>query len=171
MKLFRYSPQNHPAMNIESIKSKLEASSIYHSEGSMLEKTSVVGYEKKFRWRWMATQLNTFIVATDFGDQEIDVPIIEQHLSAAFKYANKHYKGWPRGLQSGIGVISVLISNNVTEEAKEYCRKLKSGKKWAGFTIPIVHDAQDQQTHQFQKNPMWGAIFYPHFRRLIDGLK
>jgi hypothetical protein len=43
-------------MNIESIKAKLQTSSIYHSEEKILNNSSVIGYEKKFKWSWMATQ-------------------------------------------------------------------------------------------------------------------
>lgn len=158
-------------MNIESIKAKLNESSIYHSEENILDNKSVIGYEKKFKWSWMATQLNTFIVVTDFGDQEIDESLIENHLSESFKFSKQNYKGWPRGLQSGVAVISVLISNNISDKAKEYCQKLKSGKKWAGFSIPVVHDSKSKETFQFEKNPMWGRIYYPHFKKLINSLK
>jgi hypothetical protein len=51
----------------------------------------------------------------------------------SFKYASKNYTGWPRGLQSGVGVISIMLSTKIDEDAKDYCRELKSGKKWAGF--------------------------------------
>lgn len=158
-------------MNIETIKGKLKNASIYHSEIELFEKRSVVGYEKKFRWRWIATQLNTFIVATDFGNDEINNTQIEDHLAKSFKFTSQNYTGWPRGLQSGIAVISILISSNVTDEAKEYCRKLKCGKKWAGFTIPIVCDSTTNEVFQFEKNPMWGRIYYPHFKKLINTLK
>jgi hypothetical protein len=158
-------------MNIESIKTKLQTSSIYHSEEKILNNNSVIGYEKKFKWSWMATQLNTFIVATDFGDTEIDELLIESHLAESFEFSKKNYKGWPRGLQSGVGVISILISTNISEQAKAYCETLKSGKKWAGFSIPVVHDSQTNTTYQFEKKPMWGRIFYPHFEKLINALK
>ncbi len=157
-------------MNIESVKVKLKEANIFHSEGEILNNQSVIGYEKKFKWSWVATQLNTFIVITDLGDQEINKSIIEQHLSESFKFSKQNYKGWPRGLQSAVGVISVLISTNITEEAKEYCRKLKSGKKWAGFSIPVVYNSETKETFKFEKNPMWGAIYYPHFKKLIASL-
>lgn len=158
-------------MDIQTIKEKLHEQSIYHSEAEILNRHSIVGYEKKFRWSWMATQLNTFIIATDFGSDEIHKTVIENHLSEAFRFSERHYTGWPRGLQSGIGVISILISSSITEEAKEYCLKLKSGKKWAGFTIPVVYDSTTGNIFQFEKNPIWGRIYYPHFKKLINSLK
>lgn len=157
-------------MNLTSIKDRLTESSIFHAETFILNQDSVIGYEKKFKWSWMATQLNTFIVATDFEDEEITPALIEKHLKEAFEYSKEHYTGWPRGLQSGVGVISVLISNRISPQAQEYCEKLKSGKKWAAFTIPVVHNPDTQETFVFKKNPMWGRIYYPHFKRMIQDL-
>ena len=158
-------------MNIESIKAKLNESSIYYSEEKILENKSVIGFEKKFKWSWFGTQLNTFIVVTDFGNKEIDESLIENHLFESFELSKKNYKGWPSGLQSGVGVISVLISNNISDKAKDYCLKLKSRKKWAGFSIPVVHNSETNETFQFEKNPVWGRMYYPHFKKLIDNLK
>jgi len=122
--------------------------SIFHSEHIILGKPSVIGYTKEFRLTWLATQLNTFIVASNFGDEDITQSIIEQHR-----------------------VISILISNNVEDGAIEYCKKLKSGKKWAGFSIPVVFNSETNETYQFEKTPIWGRIYYPHFRKLINSLK
>lgn len=158
-------------MNLQSIKKQFIEADIFHSDCSMMNRPSVIAYEKKFNWLWMATQLNTFIVVTDFGDEEVTESMIERHLEESFGYAKEHYKGWPRGLQSGTGVVGVLVSSKVTEEAKEYCRTLKSGNNWAGFMIPVVHDTQAGKTAVFDKNPIWGLIYYPHFKRLINGLK
>lgn len=158
-------------MNIESIKSKLQSKSIYHSQEKILDKPSVIGYEKKFKWSWMATQLNTFIIASDFTNEEINQTLIEKHLKESFKYAKQNYKGWPRGFQSGLGVISILISDKIDEESKEYCLKLKSGKKWAGFAIPVVINSETKEIYSFEKNPLWGRIYFPHFKKIINDLK
>lgn len=158
-------------MNIQSIKESLVQHSIFHSESEILDKPTVIGYEKKFRWSWMATQLNTFIIATDFENQEINTAVIENHLTASFNFAKKNYTGWPRGLQSGLGVISVLISSHITTEAKDYCLQLKSGKKWAGFSVPVSIDSKTNEIFQFEKKPMWGMIYYPHFRELVTNLQ
>jgi hypothetical protein len=154
-------------MNIEIIKSRFISKLIYLSENELLEKPTVIGYEKKFKWSWLATQLNTFIIVSDFGDIKITPQIIENHITAGFQYAKNNYTGWPRGLQSGLGVISILISSEIDQESIQYCKKLKSGKKWAGFTIPVTVNSSSQSVYYFDKNPMWGRIYYPHFKKLI----
>lgn len=158
-------------MNLESVKNKLLAQSIYHSQNSILGKPSTIGYEKKFRLSWMGTQLNTFIVVSDFENEEVNWYTLEKHMYESFKFAEKNYTGWIRGLQSALGVISVLITDKITDDAKDYCLKLKTGKKWAGFTIPVVVDSKTGTIYCFEKNPMWGRIYFPHFKRLIYGLQ
>lgn len=157
-------------MTLQSIEDNLRRDGIFHSISDILGIPSVIGYEKKFRWSWFATQLNTFIAATDFGDELITRKLIEDHLTDTFAFAEESYQGWPRGLQSGIGVISVLLSDEVADEAIDYCLKLKAGKKWAGFTIPVVYDCTTNELFYFEKDPMWGRIYFPHFRKLIRAL-
>jgi len=158
-------------MNLQSIKENLNRNLIFLTEGNVSGKPTVVGYEKVFKMKWLATQLNTFVVASDMGDEEITVEVIKSHLSDSFHIAKKNYDGWPRGLQSGLAVISILISNNISSEAKEYCQKLKTGKQWAGFSVPIVYDSGANEIFEFKKKPMWGRIYYPHIRKLIGKLK
>ena len=156
--------------SLDSAKKNMEGKNIFFSNDSILGKPSVIGYEKKFRWAWMATQLNTFICVSDFDGHEVNNKVMEEYLNESYDYAKKHYSGWPKGLQSGLGVISIIISSNLGNDVIEYCHKLSSGKKWAGFTIPVVIDANNGKVHSFDKNPMWGRIYYPHFRAMIDEL-
>ena len=155
-------------MKLESIRDNLMKEAIFFSEDDILDQPTVIGYDKKFKWRWFATQLNTFIVATDLGDTQLTKTVMEQHLTHAFNYAQQNYRGWPRGLQSGIGVITILISSDIDEESKEYCRKLKSGKKWAGFSIPVAINSSTNEVHYFERNPVWGRIYYPYFKKWIE---
>ena len=157
-------------MNIEAFRDNLTSYEIFHSSDSIMNKPTAIGYDKQFRWAWFATQLNTFVVVSDYGDEEITPSTIEEHIAASFAYAKKHYTGWPRGLQSGLGVISITLSTNISEEAKEFCLKSKSGKKWAGFSVPVTMNTTDNSLYYFEKNPMWGRVFYPFFKSLIEDI-
>ena len=157
-------------MILPGIKEQLVARNILFSEDAICGRPSVIGYDKQFRWSWMATQLNTFVVATDFGAEKASVPALETFLADAFTFADQHYKGWPRGLQSGIGVVAMMVSSHLDSDAISYCQEMGSGKKWAGFTIPVVIDSESGQVHRFRKKPMWGRIYYPYFEQLIDGI-
>ena len=158
-------------MILQNIKERLNSKSIFFSEDKINNRPTVIGYDKKFKWRWMATQLNTFIMASDFSDEVITEQEIENFLTESFKYAKINYKGWPRGLQSALGVIAILVSKNIDEDAIKYCKGLKSGKKWAGLSIPVTINSSTNQVYFFDKNPVWwGRIYYPYFNKMINEL-
>lgn len=81
-------------MGLSEIKAKLQSQSIFFSEDAINHIPSVIGYDKKFKWTWFATQLNTFIVAVDLGAEAVSVRTIENYLTAFFQYAQTHYTGW-----------------------------------------------------------------------------
>ncbi|MCA9266770.1 MAG: hypothetical protein KDA60_23105, partial [Planctomycetales bacterium] len=56
----------------------------------------------------------------------------------------------------------------VDDDAATYCRKLKSGKKWAGFSVPVAINTASNQVFSFDRDPMWGRIYYPYFRKMIE---
>ena len=158
-------------MDLDLIKHKMQSKSIYFSDDKILGKPTVIAYEKKVRWRWFLTQLNTFIVATDFSDREISKELIQRHLKHSLKYAFKNYDGWVGGIRAGIGVISILISDRINDEAKEYCLKLGVDEMWAQFPVPVVIDSKTGEFYSFEKMPLWGSLYYPHFNKLINSLK
>lgn len=152
------------------IKNRLESRGILYSKDEIYERPTVIGYEKKFQWLWFGTQLNTFVFATDFDDTLITPELFAEYMNESFKYAEQHHTGWPRGLQSSVGAISILISSNIHKNTIEYCRELQSEKHWSGFGIPVVVNSSTNKVYFFDKKPMWGAIYYPHFKRLIREL-
>ena len=157
-------------MNLHSVRAHLRANGTYLSEEPVLARPTVIGYDKRFRWSWMATQLNTFTVATDLGDEPVGVPVLRRHAFEAFRLAELNYGGWPRGLQSGLAVIQVLISRSLDPLAVAYCRRLAAEKKFAGFVVPVVADPATGEVHYFERKPMWGRIYFSYFREVIEGL-
>jgi hypothetical protein len=149
------------------IKERLNEKSILFSEDGFADRPTVVGYDKVFKWRWMATQMNTFIVVADFGNEIVSPMTFAKLFHQSFGYAKLNYSGWPRGVQSSMAVIAVIISTNIDSDAVDYCKELKVRKSWAGFSVPVAIDASTDQVHVFNKNPLRGIIYYPYFKRLI----
>jgi len=154
----------------QEIKTRLQNKSIFFSEQVFNDKPTIIGYDKKFRWQWLATQLNTFIVVSDFGDETVSWHSFDQLFVESFKYAKVNYSGWPRGVQSAMAIIAIAISNQLEDEAITCCTELKARKTWAGFSIPVAIDSSAGSTYSFAKNPMRGVIYYPYFKQLITEL-
>lgn len=127
-----------------------------------------VGYIKKFKWSWFATQLNTFVIIGDTNSL-IDKSTIENFSSACLKYALQNNQGWPRGLQSGIGSIAILMGSNVSVDAIAFCEK-PTKKHWSAFEIPVIYDESQRRIIRYIKTPIWGKIYFGFFTNLIDSV-
>lgn len=154
-------------MHLINIKNRLEQQSILFSNESLLGRPTIIGYDKKFKLQWFATQLNTFIIAMDLGAETVSVPAFEAVLNESWGYAKFHHNGLPRGFQSASAVITILISSHVDQHAIDYCRELRAGKKWAGCSVPVAIDTTHNHLHYFTKTPFWGAIYFPYIKNLI----
>ena len=156
-------------MRLDIIRSRLVSSDIFYADNPLATHPSIAGYDKQFRWSWIATQLNCFFIATQV-EAPLSVEKMEALLQEAFRFSEKHYSGWPRGLQSGVGVVLIVISSAPNAEVQDYCLKLKSGRKWAGFTVPVVIDKETSEVYKFDHKPLWGRIYYPYFENMIKTL-
>jgi len=154
-------------LKFQSIVARLDSNSRLFSRDSICDKPTAIVYDKEFKWQWLATQLNTFIIISNFAEESVSPLAIEKVLFEAFGYAKLHYNGWPRGVQSNMAIIAIAISEHIEDEAVIHCNELRSKKRWAGFSIPVAIDAAANKVHFFKKYPMRGIIYYPHFKKLI----
>jgi hypothetical protein len=144
----------------------LKSEGIYLKNDVIAGQPCSIGYIKQFRWSWMATQMNTFVIIAHTANL-IDHQTIEAFSANCFKYSLKNNKGWPRGLQSGVTSIAILTGENVDPGAINFCTT-SSKKHWSAFEIPIVFNTAKKETYRFNKNPIWGRLYYPYFSQLID---
>lgn len=127
-----------------------------------------IGYVKKFRLRWAATQLNTFIIVGETS-KLIDKKRMEQFSTASINYAITNNKGWPRGLQSAVASIAILKGQHIDITAIGFCEYPKK-KHFAAFEIPVVYDMKNKTLSRFRHNPIWGRLYIPYISGTIDKL-
>lgn len=148
----------------EILKSETE----YVRNGSIAGIECSVGYIKKFKWSWFATQLNTFVFIGE-TDKTIDKALIENFSRNCFEYALKHNTGWPRGIQSGIASISILKGNSIDNSAIEFCTRF-SKKHWSAFELPILYDTNQNKIIKNQSGKIWGAIYFSYLNKIINAV-
>jgi hypothetical protein len=125
----------------------------------------IIGTTKEFRLMWLATQQNIFIIAGVID--RVDENIIASFSKAAMEYALEHYKGLPRGVQAAVACFPLLIAPSVDEKAKEWVMN-RPRKHFAAFEMPCCFDASTNTLHYYRKTPIWGAIYYKSFRKIIS---
>jgi hypothetical protein len=101
----------------------LKNENIYFRHNTINGISYSIGYIKKFKWSWFATQLNTFVIIGKTNDK-IDKQAIEAFSKSCFEFSLKNHKGWPRGLQAGVGSITILQGSNIDNDAIAFCEKL-----------------------------------------------
>lgn len=112
-----------------------------------------------------ATKLKNFSFVSYLS--QIDIDDIINYSSTCLNYALKIYKGLPRGFQNGVSTFNVLVSENVTDEAKKFAIT-RPKKHFAAFEIPIIVDLSNENIFYYKDTPMWGGLYYRYFREFIN---
>jgi hypothetical protein len=76
----------------------------------------VVGYQSKFRLRWLATKLHLFTIVA--CAPAVTAELLQRITAESFSYAN-NMKGTFRGLQSGFAVVPAVVSEHVLPDARQ----------------------------------------------------
>ncbi len=122
-------------------------------------------YEEEFKIKWGATKLKKFSFVS--STNKIDLDNIINYSSICTDYALKSYKGLPIGFQNGITSFNVLVSENVSEEAKKYAVS-RPRKHFSLFEMPIIYNLANRKIYYYKDTPKWGSIYYRHFREYIE---
>ena len=125
--------------------------------------SALVGYQSKFRWKWMATKVHLFIVV-------VAVPQATSAIMAAvtvdaINHA-KSIKGKFRGLQSGVAVIPILVSSDVLPEARATVES-PPGKQFAVIQFPAILDASAEQVYSFAGRVLVGGLYTSWLRERL----
>ncbi|MBM3247457.1 hypothetical protein FJZ17_02880 [Candidatus Pacearchaeota archaeon] len=143
----------------------------FKQEGFELQKDKInsfdvtVATKKQFKLSWFATQMNFFAIMG--VSNKITKETIEEFSKSCMDYAIKDNKGLPRGIQAGVVSFALLVSSNVDEDAKKFAQE-RPKKHFAAFEMPIIFDLKDNTVYYYDKNPIWGFIYYKTFRNFIE---
>ncbi len=146
-------------------KEKFEQDGIYLKADHYKEWPMEVGYKKEFKWRLMATQANTFIMVLHC-DEPLSLPVYHKYVGGCMKYANKNHTGWPKGLQSGVISIPVIICPSASAEVKANVLS-PPGTHFGAFELPVVLETETRQMYYYEKTQFWGWAFYPYIHKQI----
>jgi len=127
--------------------------------------TSLVARTSQFRWRWMATQLHTFLVAAPFPEA-LSREQLDGFLSAATRYAKANKGGLPLGLQTGVAAIVVAVMEGASPEAVQWASNVH-GRQFSTIPWPSLVDTRVPTVVQPQRMVI-GGIYKSYLQQMVQ---
>lgn len=152
-------------MNYDEYLSQIEAKFSKAEDIAINQLNAKMFYEEKFEMKWIATKLKMFSFVT--YSPHITAQEISHYSNACIAHALSIYKGLPRGFQNGVASFNVMVSEKVDSEAAAFA-KSRPKKHFAAMQMSVVYDLSNNEIFYYEKTPLWGAIYYKHFREYIE---
>ena len=127
--------------------------------------TSLVARTSQFRFRWMATQLHTFLVAAPFPGALSRVEL-DGYMAAATRYAKSNKGGLPLGLQTGVAAIVVAVTAGASPEAVEWASNVH-GRQFSTIPWPALVDTAVPTVVQPQRMVI-GGIYKAYLQEMVQ---
>lgn len=153
-------------MKLEDLKQKLNSLYIPTTESQIDHYPTIIGLHQRRRIIWMGIQMNVIIMATDFGDKNVTVNMMQRHLAQTEAEAGKILLG-PM-FHSGVAVISILMSSQISDEAMQYVEKVRQKQTSRIMPMSVLINSKDGTFKTFKTFPLFGIAYYPVFRKMIN---
>ena len=128
---------------------------------------TLVARTAEFRWRWFATRLHTFVVASVFPDSATRHDL-DTFLDKAVSYAIQQKGGLPRGLHTGVAVIAVAVTADGAQAAHEWASE-PHGSRFAAFSCPVLVKASSGQII-YGTRKVLGRVYNSYVQQLIHDI-
>lgn len=122
-----------------------------------------------FRSSWGFTRLHTFIVAHEVEVATADD--IEELSERSTRYAVRNKGGLPRGFQTGVAVLPVLICRTAPDDAVAVAER-QPRKRFATLVLPVLIDLSQQRIVTYHEPRFWGSLYQDFLgqqQRLVAG--
>jgi hypothetical protein len=119
-----------------------------------------------FRIRWFLTRLHTFVLLQPAG--VADLPDLQAFDRDASRWAKDAKGGMPRGLQTGIAIIPVLVAASATPAAQAEAAR-RPRRDWAALKLPVLVALDSGLVSTYGGSMVWGGA-YAGFVREQRGL-
>ena len=115
-----------------------------------------------FRISWMFTRLHSFILLWE-------APVVSSwdlwaFTADAMQWSRQTKGGWPIGLQTGIAVFTVTVTDRADEQTIEAARRLPD-KHWSSFAQPVLVELNSRRAHTYAGPMAWSLIFQSFLAR------
>lgn len=124
----------------------------------------VVGATAAFRWRWMATRLNTFIYVSAMAAGSSADGLLDEFLAAALQDAIDQNRAW-LGMQQGVAAIVVAAIDHATPQDEMWAARPHGGR-FAAIAFPVVADPSTRRVIRPQ-HMVLGGVYTSYLQDLV----
>lgn len=126
----------------------------------------LVARTSEFRLRWFATTLHTFLIASIFPPGSAAPERLDAFLVAASQYARSNKGGLPLGMQTGVAVLVVAVTEHAQQGAHQWA-SAPHGRQFATLPFPVMVDAANQQVTRPERM-LLGGVYSKYLKSLVD---
>lgn len=125
---------------------------------------SNIGHKRIMHWPSLASQ--HVFVAVGLAEHSRGAEF-ESYASAVLDYACKNKPGLPRGLQTGVVGIGVLVVPAIDDQSRQAVAERMTPKRWAGLSAAAIVDASTGTIHSYQGRRVIGGAYAKLIRSAI----
>ena len=108
----------------------------------------------------------TFFILSEFD--RLDVVTLRSYSKTCFKYALRRGRiPLPWGLCHNTFCYSVALAYGVDSAVAHAVRNVAPPRHWRAAEILVIYDLATKQLYYLEKTPLWGALYWDHFRNNI----
>jgi len=152
---------------VEVIGLRLAGSGFTQQRVKIAGHDALVARRSDFRLKWVATRLHTFVMV--FHVTDLDEQLAEELTAAAQRYAIRHKRGLPRGLQTGSAAVAVFLSHEPQPALHQWFADTPK-HRFAALRFPVLVELEPPTLTYFQGRARTGAVYLGHLRGVVGDL-
>jgi hypothetical protein len=151
---------------VRAVRQRLEQDGFVFSSERVAERDALVGRRAWLHWTTL-TRVHVFVFVV--AVLETDATDAEQLTAAARAYAVQHKGGLPRGVQTGVASIPVIVVQRDAGDALEWARGTQR-RHWASLDLPVVIEQSSGGAAFRDRRDFWGIAYMSQLRRLAKSI-
>jgi GNAT superfamily N-acetyltransferase len=127
-------------------------------------------HREPFRWRWIATQVVTYIFPIRRTPENYQ-SVLDDYADLR-TFAAEFKQTWiPIGLQCGYALLPIYLGRGFSPAlVTEIERNVQ--KRWCVAYVPSLFDVETRQLHTLGTKSFWGCVYRPYIRAtIVDTVK
>lgn len=123
-------------------------------------------HREPFRWRWLGTQMVTFVFLVDRAPESLETVVSD--FESMHQFASQQKKTWlPFGFQCGFALLPIYIGEAFPDALVEEIRGCNRSS-YCVLRIASLLDLQSGTVHTLEQRFLWGCVYRSYLLATIQ---